>query len=43
MRIKRDFPEEEQELVFSGKLFRLLREHGVKKGFGKMLDGAAED
>lgn len=42
MRVKRDFPETEQELVFSGNLFRLLREHGVKKAFGQTLDGAEE-
>lgn len=38
MRVKRDFPEEEQKLVFSGNLLRILKQHGVKEIFSRSIE-----
>ena len=38
MRVERDFPAEEQPLIFGGNLLRLLKAHGVTAAFGKKLD-----
>lgn len=36
-RVKRDFSVAEQEMVFSGNVLKLLKEHGAREAFGRML------
>lgn len=37
LRVKRDFPESEQQMVFGGNLLRILKKHGVSEAFGRQI------